>query len=282
MGTIFRYTLNRLRAPILGWGIGLFLLGLPIVAVYDVAVKEKQKIEELMQNFGPLITAFAGKVEDITSPASFLSLRYFSYMPLILGVFVVLSGSGLLAADEENGTLDLVLAHPVSRTAFFLGRLLAFGTALLTVLLCAWLGLIALMGGTQLIQAVSRGQVILPFLSLLAELLFFGTLAVLLSTVLPSRRHAAMGAGMVLVGSFFLSMLARVDQSMERFAWISPLNYYQSGEALKGLNGPWFGGLLAGAILFSVLAWWRFERRDIRVAGEGGWRLSLWRRKRSA
>jgi len=24
-----------------------------------------------------------------------------------------------------------------------------------------------------------------------------------------------------------------------------------------------------------VIAWWRFERRDIRVGGEGGWRLPV-------
>jgi hypothetical protein len=29
---------------------------------------------------------------------------------------------------------------------------------------------------------------------------------------------------------------------------------------------------LALAILFAIVAWWRFERRDIRVGGEGGWR----------
>jgi hypothetical protein len=28
---------------------------------------------------------------------------------------------------------------------------------------------------------------------------------------------------------------------------------------------------LAIALLFALLAWWRFERRDVRVAGEGNW-----------
>ena len=29
--------------------------------------------------------------------------------------------------------------------------------------------------------------------------------------------------------------------------------------------------MLAFAALFAVLAWWRFQQRDIRVGGEGGW-----------
>jgi ABC-2 type transport system permease protein len=100
-------------------------------------------------------------------------------------------------------------------------------------------------------------------------------MALLLSMVLPSRRLAAMIGGMTVVGSYFLSTFARLDPSLENLALLSPLNYFQSGEAINGLNVAWFGGLLAVAALLAVLAWWRFERRDIRVAGEGSWRWPL-------
>jgi ABC-2 type transport system permease protein len=109
-------------------------------------------------------------------------------------------------------------------------------------------------------------------------LLFFGSLALLLSLLLPSRRLAAMTAGMVLLASYFLTTLARLDRGLETVARLSPTHYYQSGEAIRGLNGPWFGGLLAVAGLFAVLAWWRFQRRDVRVVGEGVWRWPRWPR----
>src|SRR5207248_8557932 len=84
--------------------------------------------EILKGSAGRFIGMF-GDPTKLMSPEGFLSLAFFSYLPLIMGVFAVLAGSGLLAADEENGTLDLILAHPVSRTALFLGRLLAFVAA---------------------------------------------------------------------------------------------------------------------------------------------------------
>ena len=102
-------------------------------------------------------------------------------------------------------------------------------------------------------------------------LLLFGALALLLSMLLPSRRLAAMTAGLVLVGSFFITGLAHISEGLETVAKFSPLNYYQSGEAMNGLNLQWFCGLAAFAGLFALLAWWRFLRRDIRVGGEGGW-----------
>src|SRR5438045_8365662 len=91
-----------------------------------------------------------GDPTKLMSPEGFLSLAFFSYLPLVLGVFAVLAGSGLLVADEENGTLDLVLAHPVSRASLFLGRLLAFVTATLAILALSWLGFVVAMPWSKL------------------------------------------------------------------------------------------------------------------------------------
>jgi len=91
--------------------------------------------------------------------------------------------------------------------------------------------------------------------------------------LLPSRRLAAMVSGLLLVASFFITTLARLDENLENLAKLSPLNYYQGGLALLEVEWGWFAGLLGAALLITLLAWWRFQRRDIRVAGEGGWQL---------
>jgi ABC-2 type transport system permease protein len=279
MPTIFAYALGRFRGQILGWGLALLLLGVLSVARYDIMRENQETIRELLKgSLGRVIEAF-GDASRLTSPGGFLSVALFSYLPLILGVFAVVNGSGLLAADEENGTLDLVLAHPVSRTALFLGRLAAFAAAAVAILALSWLGFLAAMSWSSL--DVSGWAMARPFVSLLAVLFFFGGLALLLSMTLPSRRLAAMSAGMVLLASFFLTTLARLDKSLATVARISPLSYYQSGEAVEGLNGAWLAGLMGVAGLFVVLAWWCFERRDIRVVGEGGWRWPLPRRQRA-
>jgi len=271
MRTIFRYTLSRFRGQILGWGISLLLLGLMLMWFYPSIAEQGEAFEQLLEIYPEEFTAFFGDLSTMVTPEGFLSVEYFSYMPLILGIFAVLMGSGLLVSDEENGTLDLVLAHPVSRTALFFGRLLAFVVATLAILAISWLGLV--LGTVATSLDLGWSQMALPFLSVLAMLLLFGALALLLSMLLPSRRLAAMTAGLVLVASFFITGLAHISEGLETVAKFSPLNYYQSGEAMSGLNLQWFWGLVAFAVLFALLAWWRFLRRDIRVGGEGGWRL---------
>jgi len=280
MATVFRYALARLRGQIIGWGLTMFLLGLFSVPFYDSIVSQADQMEQLLSSFPPELMALFGdfSTSSIVTPEGYLGLQYFDLMaPLILGVFAVLVGSGLLASDEENGRLDLILAHPVSRTALFAGRLLALVAATLAILVLSWLGIVILMGQTSM--GLSGGEVALPFVSLLAVLMFFGALALLLSMLLPSRRMAAMTASFVLIASYFLVALARISADLEAAAQFSPLHYYQSSKAMGGLNVGWFVGLMVVAAIFAGLAWWRFERRDIRVAGEGSWRLSLRRRK---
>ena len=271
MTTIFRYTLRRFRGQILGWGIALALLGVLLISMYDSFAGEQEQFAELLKIYPAEITAFMGDISAMATPEGWVSLEFFSYMPLILGIFAVLMGSGLLVSHEESGTLDLIMAHPVSRTALFMGRLLAFVTATVAILVVCWLGLVIPMNWSSM--DIGWGRMWLPLLSLLAELLLFGTMSLLLSMVLPSRRLAATAAGLLLVASFFITGLAKINEKLEPIARLSPLNYHQAQDAFHALNGAWLAGLLGSAVVFAVLAWWRFQRRDIRVGGEGGWRL---------
>jgi ABC-2 type transport system permease protein len=276
MTAVFGAMLVRLRGQIIGWGLVLFLFSWFSVFRYEIMRDNPDLIQELLKSSAARIIRMFIDPAKLLTPGGFLSLAFFSLQPLILGAFAVLAGSGLVVADEENGTLDLVLAHPISRTALFFGRLLAFVGATLVILAVSWLGFIVAM--TRSTLDVSWGAMALPYLSLLALLLFFGTLALLLSLVLPSRRLAAMTTGVLLLCSYFLTSLARMDKGLETIAQFVPTHYYQSGDAIQGLNWEWFAGLMAVAGLFTTLAWWCFERRDIRVMGEGSWRWP-WRRR---
>jgi ABC-2 type transport system permease protein len=282
MATIFRYRLARLRGQILGWGISLALLALLLAQFYSTIAEQTDQLEQLLESYPQEFMAFFGGAEAFGTPAGYLSVEFFSYMPLILGIFSVLVGSGMLVSDEEDGRLDLIMAHPVSRTELFWGRLGAFTLATILILLITWLGLAvpSELGAMPL----SAAEMLLPFVTLFAVLMLFGTLALLLSLVLPSRRMAAMLSGVILVAAYFVPGLANINPDLDPLARFSPVHYYQGGEAINGLNLTWLAGMLAFAAGFALLAWWRFEQRDIRVGGEGGWqwgRLSRalpWRR----
>jgi ABC-2 type transport system permease protein len=271
MWTVFRQSLERGWGQVLGWGLSLGVLGGYLVKFYDTIAAQQAAYEQLLRSFPQELFAFFGDMDALFTPDGFLHVEFFSYMPLILGIHAILAGSGLLAADEESGVLDLVLAHPVSRWRLFLGRVGGFLMVMGGILGLCWVSMLIGQRGTSL--DMSAAVMLRPYVSLAAQLLFFAALALLLSMVLPSRRSAGMAAGLALVGSFFLVALGRIDDRLADAAQLSPMYYYQGGEALNGLNAGWTIGLLALAVVMAGVAGWRFARRDIRVAGEGSFGL---------
>lgn len=280
MNTVIRHSLSRYIGQILGWGIALGLVGTYGILLYDTMVKPgvMEQFTQLVSTYPPELMTFFGDMTQMLTPGGYLDTLFFSYMPIVIGIFAIMACASLLAGDEEKGILDLVLAHPISRTRLFLGRLAAFTVATILILFIAWLGFILPLPKTSFNAAPL--EVFLPFISLFGLLMFVGTLTLLLSMLLPSQQWAAMTSGLVLVASYFLTSLARLSENLKPIEKYFPMHYYQGGMALTKMNWGWLMILLACAIIFTGLAWWLFERRDIRVSGESGWRLSsLWGRR---
>jgi ABC-2 type transport system permease protein len=273
----FKHALRRLRGRIIGWSIGLSLYSLMMVFMYD-SVMDIMGVEEILAAYPPEIMAFIG-VTDLDlfmTPAGYLDAYFFGYMTVIIGIFVIGAAAGMLVGDEEQGVLDLVLAHPISRTNLFLSRALALIAATIIVLLVCWLSWALPSGQTQL--NLTWLEFLLPFIPLLAQLLLFGSLALLLSFLLPATRLAGMTAGFLLVGNYLLVGLYRLNDNLETAVKLTPLYYYQGGNTIDGLEWGWLVGILAVTLLFTAVAWFLFQQRDIRVGGEGSWQLP-WRRK---
>jgi hypothetical protein len=72
-----------------------------------------------------------------------------------------------------------------------------------------------------------------------------------------------------LFGSFFLSGMASIDENLETLESIPLFITTRAAIALNDMNWGWLGILTGMAGLMIFLAWLLFERRDIRVGGEG-------------
>jgi len=272
--TTFRYTFQWFRGQILGWGLGIAALGLLIVAFYGVFGERQGDFMKMIESYPPEFLAFFGTdANGMMSPEGYLGMYGFSFLPIIIGFFAVLAGSNLIASDEERGRLDLVIAHPVGRTAFFFGRLLAFVGAAVSILILGWLGFCVLLNGSAL--GITWGEMALPFISSLAQALIYGTLALLLSMVLPARNFASIISGLVMVVGYVLSSMASLNENLETVARLFPYTYFQGSEAFNHLNLTWLLALFGVSVIMVLLAWWRFVRRDIRLSGEGSFRLQV-------
>ena len=271
MFTVIRYSLRSSRGAIIGWGIGLAALALMMGSLFDMIASSG----DLMEAYVEALPEFAELFDfgAMNTPIGWLDVEYFSFVPLIIGLFAAGVGASLLARDEEGGTLDLILAHPVSRTGLFWGRFLASTLVIIILLLISWASLLLSMTWSENFT-IPAFDLLLPFVSLFGILMFFMTLALLFSMLLPARSMASMIAGMLVAASFFITLLSGVVEELERAADFSPLTYLETATAIEdGLNLTWFGVFIAIDLVLALLSWLLFQRRDVRVGGEGSWRL---------
>jgi ABC-2 type transport system permease protein len=270
MFTEIKHTLRRMRGAIIGWGIGLFAYGLLMVSFYSSLEMMEGFIENL-ENYPPEMLAFFPNIMEVMTPQGYMDTYYFSYMTIILGIFAISACANLLVSDEEKGILDLLMAYPVSRSGFFWGRFVGFLIATASILLISWLGWLIPAGSSGL--ELSALEMLRPFLPLFVVLVLFGAMALLFSMLLPAARLATGLASGLLIVNFLLIGLANINPDLMPIYKLTPLHFYQGGAAIGGLDWGNLLGLAGISILMALLAWWRFQRREIRVGGEGGWKL---------
>ncbi|MEN8171939.1 MAG: ABC transporter permease subunit [Chloroflexota bacterium] len=271
MFTVIRYSLRNSRGAVIGWGIGLAALAIMMGSLFDMVASSG----DLMSAYVEALPEFAELFDmaSMNTPIGWLDVEYFSFLPLMIGLVATGAGASLLARDEEGGTLDLILAHPVSRTALFWGRFLASTLVIIILLLISWAALLLSMTWSENFT-IPADELLLPFTSLFGILMVFMTLAMLFSMLLPARRMASMLAGMLVAVSFFVTLLSGVVDELERAADFSPLTYLETTAAIEnGLNMTWLGIFTIISLGLAIISWQLFQRRDVRVGGEGTMRL---------
>ena len=277
MFVVIRHHLSRSKGQILGWGFCLAVYAGYMVGFYEEFLGMQDQFILLLKSYPEELVAVVGGIDALSTPGGYLHTYVFSYMPLILGVFAILAGTGLLVQDEERGILDLIVSYPLSRMQLFFGRWIGLILTLGLILFLMWMGVAIPLGSSQM--GFSIWSVLGGLASLLALLLLFSGLGLLLSMLLPSRNLASAVTGFCLMASFLVTTIAGINPDIETLDRFSPFHYYQGGLALGGVEWTWVVGLLGIGLLFSLIGWILFARRDIRVAGESSWRLPVSLRK---
>lgn len=257
-------TLRERAHSTLWWAVGLTATVALTVAFYP-SVRDDTALSDLSQDMPESLRAlFVGGELDITSAAGYLNSQVFALVaPLVFLVFSIGHGAGAVAGEEEQGTLDLLLAHPLRRRDYVLQRAAALGAlvAVLTVVLFAATAIGAVPVDLEIgLDKLAAGSISVGLLALL-----FGVLALATGAVRPGRAVAIAVAAGLAVLTWLFDGLSHTVGALEPLRPVSP--FYQAlGHSPLREGAPWAGwGILAAVTLALVaLAIAGFERRDTR------------------
>jgi ABC-2 type transport system permease protein len=252
------------RRSRLGWAIGLVLYVAMMLAVWP-SLEGSESFADVAAEYPDAMKALFGGAETfdaITTPEGFLNSYVFAFMlPLLLVTMAVGLGAALIGGEEEDGLLDLVLAHPVARHRVVLERALVMSAQVLVA--TAVVAAVVVVGGPVVELDVSVSGLAAATVGSALYGAVAGLVA-LLAGAATGRRGAGLAVGAVVaLAGYVASTLAELATWAEPLRYLSPLHHATAGNPLQ--NGMPANYLILGAAAVVLLAVtvWIFERRDL-------------------
>ncbi len=264
MTTIIRWTLRQRRWSILWWCVGILAFIFVNLVFYptfkDQASQFNETFEQLPQAARQLFT----DTGDFFSPIGYLSSQiYYLMLPLLLGVLAIGLGSSLVGKEEREGTLEMLLARPISRAK------LIFSKSLVGILILTTVGLLSTLFIVLMCKVVgidvSLTNTFLAGLVVILLAVSFGAVAFTITMLGRGAKGASVGlASLIALGGYILVSLSGTVSWLHWPAKVLPFNYYHSSQLLQGTynwaNLLYFAALIVGC---GVISWIAFRRRDI-------------------
>jgi ABC-2 type transport system permease protein len=230
---VFTKTLWDARRSLPAWVVAIAATGMMYAGFWPTV--DTPAMQEAMRSY-PKAVLEAFNYNDLASPAGYLGSSVFGLlMPLLLVVFSIANGTRAVAGDEEAGTLDLLLAHPVSRTRVALSRLAAMVAAVAAIVFVLWLAMLAISGPARL-EGITAAELAAASLQLGLFGSWFGALAFALGAA-TGRRVVALGAASATAVVAYLAN--GVFPQLKGLEWtrtISPWHWSVGGEPLRNLQ----------------------------------------------
>jgi ABC-2 type transport system permease protein len=177
-------------------------------------------------------------------------------------VFAISVGTHAIVGEEERGTMDVLLAQPVSRSSVVLQSFAALAVLVsvlalgLTVVLAATSPMFDLNLSMEGIVAANVGVALLA--------LVFGALALAVGGLTGNRPLTLGVVTGVVVAGYFVNGLASVVEALEPFRLFSPFHWFLAPNPLgEGLDWGSLGLMAAVSLAFAAAAALAFDRRDI-------------------
>jgi ABC-2 type transport system permease protein len=247
-----------------GFAAYLVLMVAAIVSIYP-SLGHNPSLTKLVQSYPGTLKAFIGfgGVVDYSTGVGYLGIELFSLLlPALLIAAAVMAGSRGIAGEEEQQTLDLLLANPISRTQLVLEKaaaLFVLLVALAAVVFAALAVSTSLAGMGVSVAHLAAGVADAGLLALL-----FGMLALAVGAAAGKRGLALAVAGGAAAAAYLLNALGSLVGALSPLRQASPFYQYSTIDPLRhGLAFAHATPLAATALLLVVAAVVAFDRRDL-------------------
>ena len=209
-------------------------------------------LQPLVQN--PAVAALYGRVDNLNNGGVFVVWKMGAFLLMAIALWEALSATRLTRAHEDDGSWDMMVIGRRERGSVLRTTSLVLGEMGLVVAGASWL--VAWVGRQSPVGAMYFA------LGVLAAAWSGAAIGLLAAQVAAPRRAASQAALVIVVGAFFVRVIADANSSSEWlrdatfFGWIEKVGAFQTPDAWALIPA------LAAPLVATCAVWWLQGRRD--------------------
>lgn len=259
--SVFLKTMYEKRWMMLLWGIGVAAIALLMMGFYHSF--QQGGFDQVLKSVPKSFQSLVGNAASLKTVSGYVSQEVFALrVPLLTLIMGIVLFSALLAGDESDGTLQTILAQPVSRTRVFIEKYVAGLVISFVICLFAIIGVV--LGLLLIHEQLSFLRLLQSVIGVWLLTVLFGTLSYTIGAITAKRGVAGSLAGVVAFSTYLLTSFVGNVPSIAGIEKISPFHYYNQPAiatyGLKGENTLVMLAVIAVLVLIGVLI---FRKRDI-------------------
>ena len=262
--SVLTRTLRDGSRSIAGFGAYIVLMVAAIVAIYP-SIVHNPSLEKLVMSYPGTLKAFLGfgGVVDYGSAVGYLGIELFSLvLPALMIAAAVTAGARAIAGEEEQQTLDLLLANPVSRRRLVFEKAGAVAAVVVLLSLVTFVALAVSSTAASLDIAVGRLAAAAAATGLLG--LLYGSIALAVGAASGRRGLALAVAGAAAGAAYIANALGSLVGALKPLREASPFYQYGAVDPLRhGLTFAHAAPLGLGTVVLVAVAAVVFARRDL-------------------
>lgn len=266
MTILRRFVVDRWRADA-WWALGIVAMIIMNMAFFP-GIKGEAELDKTIADLPPALKAMFGIDSGISigTAAGYIQAQVFSaLMPILLLVLAIGLGSGAVGGSEEDGTLEFLLAQPVSRRRFLVFRGLGVMVVIVLHTVILTIGMFAICPLFGALDGLDLGGLAVACIGCGALAMLHAAIAFSVGAWLGKRTPAIAIASAVAAAGYIAVGLFSAIGAPEGLRFISPW-YWFLRENLMVTGADWIAfvpALVLSAVVAAV-ALPLFIPRDIR------------------
>lgn len=259
LGSIVTKTIYEKRWAMLWWGLAMFALTIFVVAMFPTL---QETFGQALKDVPESMQQVMGNVSDYKHIEGFLQVQVYMQMIFLTIIYAVILCTGLIAGEEGKGTLQALLAQPVSRTKVYFHKLMA--TAVVLWIICFMMFVAVWVGCLLIGESPDYWRVFLATNMMWLTSLVFGLFGYAIGAALGKRGVAGSVAGVYAFVAYLITSLAPTVDWLKRPNYLSPIRYFSEPRIMDvGIKSSNLAVLILACVIFALLGWIVFVRRDI-------------------